>query len=216
MLAIVSKTDVQLSGNGTPLMNSDKELEVYIVGPEDVSVYNMFHQRGYTVWTDEDITEDVMEGLAFAVFTGGADVSPELYGEENISSYCNKARDDLEINKWKELTEKEIPMVGICRGGQFLNVMNGGKLIQHVNGHSMGYQKIFSLDGKELLSVHEDHHQAIVPTEMSEVIARAKDGIVEVCFYHKTKTLCFQPHPEWGDSETEDYFFLLLEEKGFV
>lgn len=218
MLAKTPFTETQLMHALT--LNDDpsdvNELEVYIVGPADISTFNMFHSHNFIVWTEDNITDEMLRDISFAVFTGGADVSPSLYGEENVASYCNPARDELEVARWKLLTEYNVPMVGICRGGQFLNVMNGGKLIQDVSGHSMGYQPVFSPDGDSLGLMHEDHHQAIVPTESSEVIALASDGVVEACFYHETKTLCFQPHPEWGDADTEAYFFKLLHEKKFL
>jgi len=65
------------------------------------------------------------------VFTGGADVSPFMYGEKKLSVTCNdEHRDEQEKLFFERYTK--VPKVGICRGGQFLNVMNGGKMWQHV------------------------------------------------------------------------------------
>lgn len=178
-------------------------MRVFVVPFDNfMSVQVMFGDAGY------DVSESYSDA-ELAVFCGGADVSPSLYGEENISSWTNPERDKIEKEYYDLFKEREIPSVGICRGGQFLNVMNGGKLIQDIDGHGMGRRVI---SGGFI--IHEDHHQAIVPTEEAEVIAVAEDEIVEVCYYHKTRDLCFQPHPEWGHEGTRKYFFNLLTEKG--
>src|SRR5690242_167619 len=70
------------------------------------------------------------------LFTGGEDVNPELYGEVALhTTHFNRLRDQKEKLIFDAALEREIPMVGICRGGQALNVFNGGKMWQHVNNH---------------------------------------------------------------------------------
>src|SRR5690606_36449796 len=95
-------------------------------------------------------------------FTGGADVSAELYGEENTYSFCDPERDEEERIIYDMALAHGIPMVGICRGGQFLNVMNGGKMIQHIEGHS-GDREIQTLGSVDepVFIIREDHHQGI-------------------------------------------------------
>lgn len=104
--------------------------KVFIVGG-DLGVMRLFlHQGGF----EGAITLDEAD---IVVFTGGADVHPSMYGEEpdpTIRCYYDLGRDhrekaifDLAKDKFK---------VGICRGGQFLNVMNGGKLWYDVDNHT--------------------------------------------------------------------------------
>src|SRR5690606_5736000 len=72
------------------------------------------------------------------VFTGGHDVDPALYGEP-VGEYtsCNKKRDILESTIYS--CYRNFPKIGVCRGAQFLTVMNGGGLIQHVNNHTTSH-----------------------------------------------------------------------------
>jgi gamma-glutamyl-gamma-aminobutyrate hydrolase PuuD len=70
-------------------------------------------------------------------FTGGADVSPMLYGEpKHPRTYCDPNRDQHEANIFWNNIDK--PKAGICRGGQFLNVMSGGSMWQDVDNHAIG------------------------------------------------------------------------------
>lgn len=183
-------------------------------------VVDMFKARGWEVLTDKNLTEiftigeDLKRKIDLVCFCGGSDVSPELYGEENTYSYCDHVRDHYEKEIYEACVEK-IPLVGICRGGQFLNVMNGGKMIQHIEGHSMGDRQIYFWpdEHKKGFIIREDHHQGIIPSDEGEPLAwDCIDDNVEVVWYEKTKSLCFQPHPEWDHKPTEDLFFDLIEE----
>lgn len=152
-------------------------------------------------------------------FTGGSDVSPYLYGEENISSYCDPKRDEYEKELYEHFLSLSVPMVGICRGGQLLNVLNGGSMIQHIEGHSMGVRKLkwtFGAGRESPIEIHEDHHQGIDPHGLDNggrVLAMdPRDGNIEIMVFTDTNCLCFQPHPEWGHQPTKELFFELLEE----
>ncbi|MGE0266079.1 MAG: gamma-glutamyl-gamma-aminobutyrate hydrolase family protein [Candidatus Obscuribacterales bacterium] len=196
--------------------------------PEALSVAKMFHDEGWKPlnW----IVPIPPIGIDLVCFVGGEDVSPELYGEENTDSYCNPKRDEFEQKIYKYCLHQNLPMVGICRGGQFLNVMNGGKMIQHL-GHTYSGDIPLDVDW-DYLRVRVDHHQGIlvkgesvdapfVPNDDVKVIARymstlghndQHDSLSVVCYYHKTRSLCFQPHPEWGHEPTKNLFFDLIKE----
>jgi gamma-glutamyl-gamma-aminobutyrate hydrolase PuuD len=157
------------------------------------------------------------------LFTGGEDVNPELYGEVPMAkTHFNRIRDDFEQAIYKGALERELPMVGICRGGQFLNVMNDGKMWQHVNNHCGNHiarveVAPFRDDGKRrTVEVTSTHHQMMIPAAHAIVLmtaleasekdspAYAKVGKVanepdtEAVFYDGTNCLCFQPHPEFN------------------
>lgn len=171
-------------------------------------VVKMFQEEGWSVTDDPEADVDLV------CFTGGSDVSPYLYGEENVSSYCDPLRDEYEKELYETFLSLSVPMVGICRGGQLLNVLNGGSMIQHIPGHSMGHHMIFAsnIDGDTHL-VHGDHHQAMVPAkDYWGPLYFSEDRILEILHYSKTKCLCFQPHPEWGHQPTKELFFELVEE----
>jgi putative glutamine amidotransferase len=74
-----------------------------------------------------------MDGL---LLTGGGDIDPARYGRANEGSRdIDLARDELESRAWAAAAERGLPVLGICRGLQAINVFAGGTLLQHVDGH---------------------------------------------------------------------------------
>ena len=75
-----------------------------------------------------------MDGLLLA---GGPDIDPGRYGRRSVPSDSVEVnRDALEAEAWAAAAERALPVVGVCRGLQAINVFSGGTLIQHVDGHS--------------------------------------------------------------------------------
>ncbi len=71
------------------------------------------------------------------LLTGGADIDPALYGEPlNGATDVDRARDELELAAWRESVRRSLPVFGICRGLQAINVFAGGSLIQDVPSHA--------------------------------------------------------------------------------
>lgn len=185
-------------------------------GAFDTSVASMFHRRGHEVVDLE--TADVL------VFTGGADIDPSLYGESNVRSYPNPSRDDYEVGVFDKYPEK--PRIGICRGAQLLNVLSGGKLWQDINTHP-GSHLVRDHETNEEFRVSSLHHQLMRPAPDGLVLSSCRltnsvmaEGVelfrnqhdyedVEAVYYERTRSFCFQPHPEI-DKECEEYFFILL------
>lgn len=170
---------------------------------------------------DMDFAHDQYDdNIGLVLFTGGEDVTPELYGHKNLDSFNNPQRDDHEAKIFGKFID--VPKVGICRGSQFLNVMSGGTMVQDLQGHGLGahrYHEIKTNDGR-MFSVNSTHHQMSIPGDKSELIAWSdeqlsnvylwKDGIYkndvinsenEVIFHPHTKSLGFQYHPEWMPKE---------------
>lgn len=198
---------------------------VYIVGG-DYAIQRMFEARGWGVVNNPD-EADVLQ------FTGGADVSPYLYGEQpHHTTYSDVKRDQFEMSYYQAAQLLGKPCLGICRGGQFLNVMNGGKLWQHVNGHAIrGTHVAYVLDEGgnviEEVQVTSTHHQMMRPTEDADILVTANEATwlendtvktkaigmqdIEAVYYDKTKSLCFQPHPEYGVQSCTDLYFQLIE-----
>ena len=74
-----------------------------------------------------------MDGL---LLPGGADLDPALYGEApHPAVSVEGARDDLELAAWSAARERGVPIFGVCRGFQAINVFSGGTLEQHLEGH---------------------------------------------------------------------------------
>jgi len=74
-----------------------------------------------------------MDGL---LLSGGADVEPSRYGRAaRGATDIEPSRDALEAEAWAAAQERGLPVLGICRGFQAINVFSGGALLQHVDGH---------------------------------------------------------------------------------
>lgn len=177
-----------------------------------------------------------LHDVKLVVFTGGSDVHPELYGEAiNPKTRSYPKRDYNEQSLFDRINKRRIPCVGICRGAQFLTVMNGGSLVQHVNSHAIsGTHPIHTVDGK-VIDVTSTHHQMMNPSGLYQTVAWAqglsdvyeggdssvhlkqtKVGVKEpeVIYYDLTRSLAVQYHPEYMNEDTSGYKYFqeLLEE----
>ena len=153
-------------------------------------------------------------------FTGGEDISPDLYNEErHQSTGFSKYRDTVELDDLNEFTsEGKRKVIGVCRGAQFLTAITGGKLIQVVTDHAGRLHQVMTTDGV-LIDVNSYHHQMCLPnpsvtTPLGWALGVAQelhglpkgmqvsDSFVEPeAFNIRTKeldALCFQYHPEFG------------------
>lgn len=199
---------------------------VYIIDG-NAQYRQMFEKMGWEITYDLNAADLVQ-------FTGGADVSPFIYGEKNHPTTGNDPRRDLvEAGYYALCVRMGKKMAGICRGGQFLNVMNGGKMYQDVDGHAIvGTHECVDLISGVKHNVTSTHHQMMIPSDEAAVIAVATEALrkermedghevdegcdlhdfdFEVIVYGKTKSLCFQPHPEFhGVDSTREYYFELL------
>lgn len=195
---------------------------VYVVGGDPL-VCRMFLCRGWAVADEQsDLTKRRDIDLRLICFTGGEDVSPEIYGEENQGSRgCNLSRDQEEVEVYNHYVGK-VPFVGICRGGQLLNVLNGGKMIQDLGQTISGVvSSIPHFTADPVREVVVDHHQGIIPAADIQpdywfgpikTSTHPSSVLLYAGYYSDTRSLCFQPHPEWGHKGTEDLFFELLED----
>jgi GMP synthase-like glutamine amidotransferase len=168
------------------------------------------------------------------VFTGGSDVDPSFYGEKvGNKTGIDKKRDEFEAQIYQAY--HNTPKLGICRGAQFLTVMNDGKLIQHVNGHCNGNHKIETAEG-QIFDITSTHHQMMFPYNLNqsryELVAWSEffksdtylngenEEIIlpelflepEIVYYNKSKSLCIQGHPEFNScpEKTKNYILQLI------
>lgn len=211
------------------------DVKVFIIGSmrSGDAIAAMFSNQGGYVCTDNPDRADVI------VWPGGVDINPELYGQKKLQgTSVYEAIDKRDLNYWEGFKDRKKTYVGICRGGQFLNVMSGGSLWQHVNNHTETHKIVDLISGEEF-SVTSTHHQMMRKNpEKGEVLAIAKEASLwlddsqrincmkgedrpkgapkydtEVIWYKDTRCLCFQPHPEFSlqkAQQTKDYFFDLL------
>ena len=80
---------------------------------------------------------DALATMDALLLSGGRDIDPARYGRSRHPSETVEAdRDALEADAWAAAAERALPVVGVCRGLQAINVFSGGKLIQDVGGHA--------------------------------------------------------------------------------
>lgn len=191
----------------------DLWLNIFLTGPvEDRGGFaQLFVRTGSKLVTDIDDADLV-------VFTGGADVDPIYYGESpHPKTWAEPDRDVADIATYAYCYANGIPMLGICRGSQFLHVMNGGKLWQHVDNHT-GDHSMLDLQEKRVIDrVSSTHHQMVRENVEGgmEVLATARKSNrrwyndkkenqgphpdIEAYFYRETCCLGIQGHPEYAD-----------------
>lgn len=201
------------------------DLRVYVVGGGHQYI-KMFSDAGFKGARS-------VEDANIICFTGGEDVDPEMYGEKPLpGTNYNTARDAFEAGIYGECLALKKPMIGICRGSQFLNVMNGGKLWQDINKHATmrGHDITDMKTGETRFNMTSTHHQQMIPANDAEILALAEISThkhrqderierekpelddVEVVYYPSTLSLCFQPHPEFHHGECRNYFLSLVDE----
>lgn len=179
--------------------------------------------------TDDNDICQMVEMFDGFLFTGGHDVSPKVYGEKALPTCgeCCVPRDMMEDKLLLKVLEYDKPILGICRGIQFINAALGGTLYQDlptekpselehhqqppydIPVHSVDIVNetpLFDLLRKNVLQVNSYHHQAIKKLSPKlQAMAYSSDGLVEA-IYMKDKTFvwAFQWHPEFAYKVDED------------
>jgi putative glutamine amidotransferase len=172
---------------------------------------------------EETKNHAIFEHLDGLILSGGGDVLPALYGEEDsgLLWLVDEQRDHTELALARWALSEELPLLAICRGIQVLNVAAGGTLVQDiptqvpdalthstVAGRPMATvahtvevaagSQLATLLGAGELGVNSAHHQAVKAVGAGlVVIARAPDGIIEG-LESPTHPFCIgvQWHPE--------------------
>lgn len=190
----------------------------------------------YSPWANLYDMADTLDEATTVLFTGGADVGPDLYFDvKHPRTYADHERDAWEQELYVEALAKGKNFLGICRGAQFLCVMAGGKLVQHTENHDVDYHafhRVMTSEGKEYL-FNTLHHQMMypgsIPHEMLAWCERLSpihqdgqqkemplDVEPEVVWFPSIKALGIQCHPEYGYKPTAPaltYFTKIVKEK---
>ena len=156
-------------------------------------------------------TLPAVDGL---LLPGGWDVDPSFYGEKRDDKVqeVDPELDQTELSLFQQAREREIPVLGICRGQQVINVAMGGTLVQHLEGHEVRalgrshLAHVIEVDpsselgraaGGPKVRVNSLHHQAIKRLgEGLQQSARGEDGTVEGVETDDGLIVAVQCHPE--------------------
>ena len=170
---------------------------------------------------DDGLAAEYLPLLHGLLVPGGEDVTPALYGEDPLRqvTFMNEEKDRMELALIRGAVDRGMPVFGICRGIQLLNVCFGGTLYQDlpaqypgVLGHAQDMairgqlthrvtlepdSLLEKLLGGEPLSVNSYHHQAVrTPAPGFTVTARAADGVIEGVEDPERNLYAVQWHPE--------------------
>lgn len=165
---------------------------------------------------------NTLESLDGVLLTGGADINPLFLGEEPIKELhsINPRRDRQELLLARLAADRQIPILGICRGMQLMNAAFGGSLYQDIHSqmegtrikhdqdlgrgyasHTVEIEKdslLYKLFGTERLPVNSFHHQAVKDVAPGfRATAHATDGVIEAMESAEYKSMMgVQWHPE--------------------
>lgn len=169
--------------------------------------------------SDDNIL-DLCDGF---IVTGGEDLDPSFYKEENNGSRGCDIPMDLGDKKLIEYAVKhKKPLLGICRGIQSLNVFLGGNLLQDIGKTHQGKKhevlvKNNPFGWEKIITVNSYHHQAIkeLAKSLEAIASSSSDSIIEAVVHKELPIFGVQWHPEMAldDGNTQklfDYFISLL------
>ena len=164
---------------------------------------------------------------------GGKDYPPSLYGEKpHPRTNLSRMRPECDLWFGECALASSLPVFGICAGCQLLAILDGGKLIQHLDNaddvHTAGkihratvvadggLSRILRRSPGDDFTVNSFHHQAVRPETLTrfKVTARAFDGSVEAIELPDPErmVLAVQFHPERMDDIGPDFFAALTEQ----
>jgi putative glutamine amidotransferase len=170
---------------------------------------------------DENSLARILDGVQGLILSGGPDIHPRRYGEEPLAGLgeVDETLDEMELLAARLAVAKALPVLGICRGIQVLNVALGGTLYQDiasqvpesichtpktdkaVNTHTIRIEaasRLHTLFGRRSIWVNGKHHQAVKDLAPGlTVAARASDGVVEAVELQADRLVMgVQWHPE--------------------
>ena len=182
-----------------------------------ISKENTIILDAYTILNTDSILA-LADGI---ILTGGEDINPLLYKDSlnlNVCETINHRRDTLELKLIQYAFENQIPLVGVCRGMQLINVATGGTLygdipsqlgteVIHRNNGEVMHEitlieecpQIFPQSSNNFM-VNSWHHQGLKDiSESIKVVAIASDGLPEAIIVDKSVhpyMVAVQFHPE--------------------
>jgi hypothetical protein len=157
----------------------------------------------------QDVKEKGFKGVDAVVLWGGRDIHPSFYKQmPNSHNGAPMMPSERDIFEWKTMLYcrvNNIPLIGICRGAQFLCVGAGGTLIQHVTNHDRDHDIITNM-GKQI-RVTSTHHQMMNPYNIDHIM---------LGWANPARSHVYEGEPDkrvtgmWGKDEPEIVYFPVL------
>ena len=194
----------------------------YAIRENYLTCLHMFGAIPFPLFHENSLNSDFIGTLDGLVITGGDfDINPQFYSElSDGSRNIKNKRTNFEIDIFNKFLETSKPILGICGGGQLMNVASGGDLIQDINqsiktkiqheqtnpknqvSHSIIIQKnskLHKITNSENIEVNSAHHQSIDNLGKNFIsTAVAPDGIIEAIEHIKHRwCIGLQWHPEF-------------------
>jgi putative glutamine amidotransferase len=165
----------------------------------------------------DEAARAALDGLDGLLLTGGGDVDPACYGagRQPETELVDRERDETEAVQIAGARARGLPILGICRGAQMLNVAAGGRLHQHLDDRPIRHKdpgrrdqevhqvavepgsRLAGLAGTTTVAVNSIHHQGIAELGAGlRVVGRAPDGVIEALESEDGAVLAVQWHPE--------------------
>jgi putative glutamine amidotransferase len=184
--------------------------------------------------TPDDPDVDILDRIDGIIFAGGSDVDPALYGEvPHPTTSVRPERDKAELMLLRAALDRNLPLLGICRGVQLMTVLCGGRLHQHlpdVLGHTrhrpttgpkFGEHPVRMVAGTlchkilgEEVIVNSFHHQGIAsPGRLAPAGSCPEDELLEAV---EEPSCTFAVGVQWHPEDTTDFrlFEALVEVAG--
>jgi putative glutamine amidotransferase len=165
-------------------------------------------------------SSEPIDGLDGLLLTGGTDVNSKLYRQEphEASDQPDDERDAMEQRLLQSALERDLPVLAICRGMQLFNIVHGGTIAQHVEGHvqpgvaeahAIGVEpetRLAQAIGSGAHLVNSRHHQVVDQTGRGlRVSATSEEGYPEALERDDKKfAVAVQWHPEDLVEKRED------------
>ncbi len=174
-------------------------------------------------FTDQQLIDEWLDtiGVDAVLLTGGADIEPHRFGElphEHIGR-MSAQRDDCELKLLDCAIKRKLPILGICRGMQIINVGLGGTLVQDMKSelgeqfayhdqtcpttqpvHKVAFEsgsKVAQLFGGTELATNSHHHQCVKALGNGlKITGKSEDGIIEAIESPQQPIVAVQFHPE--------------------
>ncbi|MDD3191489.1 MAG: type 1 glutamine amidotransferase [Bacilli bacterium] len=159
---------------------------------------------------DNPNIESLLEMCDGFVVTGGHDIDPSYFNEENNgeSKGCDPALDQLDCAIVTHAAKNKKPLLGICRGHQAINVFMGGSLYQDIGKSHSGTKHQVSaasnryFDFPHQFETNSWHHQSLKEVAPCfDVFVRSEDNTIEAIIHRELPMIGFQWHPEMMASD---------------